>query len=321
MSKRSAHFYLFYGDNEFQKNIAIQNLKERLLAKENNLNFRVFYGEDIGNDISPIVEFIGSFPFMAEKKLAVIKNSEKIAPDLLNSLLDYLKKPADFLFIVFTAQKPNFEIELFRYIRECGNAIQFKQPKESETLMWIKKTARQMKIEIDQQACAYLYYLVGNNLYELYSELQKLLSYYGENSHIGVEEVKLIASYSKEHTIFDLIDSISSKRLIESLKILSAYLEREGKDKTLLILSLIIRQLNLLLKTKQILKMGGDIKKLQHQLQPYSFLAKRLMEQARLWTEKEIEDAFLLLAEADSRIKSGASASFVLEDLIISLCN
>ncbi len=319
MFQKIVPFYLFYGENEFQKNRAVEELKNRLLGKENTeLNYRIFYGDEISADISPVFNFINSFPFMSDKKIAVIKNVDKLSNDLLNRFLDYIQNPSDFVSIVFLAEKPDFRIKFFKYIKDSGNAIHFKQLNETETVAWIKKMAKEMGMEISQDVCVYLFLMVGNNLYELYSELQKLSSYYGNKGGIGVEEIKLIVSPSRDYSIFDLMDNVSFKRLPEALKSLSRYLEREGKEKALPVLSMLIRQLTLLQKTKLILKTGNR-KKLQKELHPYSFLINKFIDQARLWTEEEIQKAFDLFIEADSFIKAGRPPLLVLERLIISL--
>jgi len=319
---RISHFYLFYGENDFQKNMAIEELKEKLLGKEiSDFNFRIFYGDELSNDVSPIISFITSFPFVTEKKLAVVRKTDHISNESLKSILPYLKDPPEFAYIVFTAQKPDFNAEFFKYIKNSKNVIQFRQLSESETISWIKKMGKDMGIDISDEASSYLYYMVGNNLDELYSELQKLISYYGEGAKIGIEEIKFIVSFLRDYSIFDLVDSISSKRLSDSLRILNRYLEREGKEKALPVLSMIIRQLGLIQKTKLTLKMGGGIGKVQKLVQPYVFLAKKLIEQSHFWTEDEIERAFSLFLEADSLIKVGTPANIVLEKLIISLCS
>ena len=321
MFQKIAPFYLFYGENEFQKNRAVEDLKNRFLSKKNTeLNYRIFYGDEISADTSQVFNFINSFPFMSDKKIAVIKNVDKLSNELLNRFLDYIQNPPDFVSIVFIAEKPDFRIKFFKYIKDSGNAIYFKQLNETETVAWINKMAKEMGMEISQDGCVYLFLIVGNNLYELYSELQKLSSYYGNKGRIGVEEIKLVVSPSRDYSIFDLMDNVSFKRLPEALKSLSRYLEREGKEKALPVLSMLIRQLTLLQKTKLILKTGNR-KKLQKELHPYSFLINKFIEQARLWTEEEIEKAFDLFLEADSLIKSGRSPLLVLEQLIISLCS
>ncbi|RLB11574.1 MAG: DNA polymerase III subunit delta [Deltaproteobacteria bacterium] len=322
MFHKIAPFYLFYGENEFQKDKAVEELKNKILAKSSNieLNYRVFYADEISADTSSVFNFINSFPFMADKKIAVIKNVDKLSNELLDRFLNYIQNPSDFVSIVFLAEKPDFKISFFKYIKDSGNAIYFKQLNEAETIAWIHKTAKQMGLDISHDACVYLFLTVGNNLYELHSELQKLFSFYGKENKIGVEEIKSIISPSRDYSIFDLVDNVAFKRLPEALKALNNYLEREGKEKALLVLNMLIRQLTLLQKTKIVLR-TGDKKKLQKKLHLYSFLVNKLVEQNRFWTEEEIEKAFDLLSEADLLIKSGSPPTLVLEQLITSLCS
>jgi len=224
-------FYLFYGENEYQKNKVIEKIRKSLIPDDLlELNFRVFYGDEIGNDISPLVDFATSFPFMSEKKLIIVKRTDRISDSTLERLISYLERPADFSCIIFTVRKANFKSTFYKYIKEAGRAVHFKQLNEAQIISWIKKKANQMGMQIDEEACYHLYYTVGNNLEELYSELQKLLSYYGEST-IGINEVKFVVSPIKEYSIFDLMDSIFSRDLTKSLKRQCSSVEREGKEK------------------------------------------------------------------------------------------
>ncbi|RLB12456.1 MAG: DNA polymerase III subunit delta [Deltaproteobacteria bacterium] len=315
-------FYLFYGENEFYKNYVIEEIRKRFIPDEaRELDFQIFYADEMANDLSPVIEFVSSFPFMSDKKVAVLRDIDKIRSSALNTIIGYLNDPVEFACIIFTAQKPDFRVNFFKHIKDSKKAIQFKQFNEFETISWIKRKAKEMGIEMKHEACAYLYYIVGNNLYELNSEIQKLFSCYGKDSILGLDEVKFVASPLKDYTIFDLIDTISSKRLADSLRILNTYLEREGKEKVLSILGMLIRQFTLIQKTKAILQMGGDIKRVQKEVQPYLFLAKKLIKQSHFWTEEDIDDVFLRLSEADAYLKMGLSGSLVLEQLIISICS
>ncbi len=318
-------YYLFYGENDFQKNFIIEKIEKELIPNElRELNLRIFYADELANSISFFIDFAMSFPFMSHKKLVIVKDIDKINNSALNKLFDYLKNPAEFTCVIFCSYRPNFKINFFSYIRKSGRAVVFRSFSESQTISWIKGIAKQMSMEIKDEACSYLYYIIGNNLNELYSEIQKLFSYYGKDAIIGINEIKSIVSYIKDYDIFDLIDSISSKNLSESLKILNGYIQREGKDKMLLILGMLIRQFNLIQKTKTIINMGGDIKTLHKELYPYSFLAKKLIFQSSLWSDEEIEKVFEQMYKIDMYLKSKISliaGPTILEELIVSICS
>ena len=90
---------------------------------------------------------------------------------------------------------------------------------------WIKRTAEDLGLNIETQACAYLQQIVGNSSMDLYSELEKLYVRYG-SMNIGVDEVKELAIYSRIYTIFELMDEVS-KKSAKSLSLLNKFLEEE----------------------------------------------------------------------------------------------
>jgi DNA polymerase III delta subunit len=48
-------------------------------------------------------------------------------------------------------------------------------------------------------------------------------------------------------------------------------------------------------------------------------LANKLLDQARKWSVTDLERAFLLLYQADRRLKSGSQPRLVLDHLLLSL--
>ena len=97
--------------------------------------------------------------------------------------------------------------------------MNFTNLSEGQVVPWIKRTAGELGLRIDGEACAYLRQIVGNSLRELFAELEKLRLRYGEET-VGVEQVKELALHSRVYTIFELMKSVSERKCAKSLSIL-----------------------------------------------------------------------------------------------------
>jgi DNA polymerase-3 subunit delta len=221
--------------------------------------------------------------------------------------------------LIFVTAKPDFRKKFYKTIKKSGRAVHFKTLYDNQVVPWIMKMSREMGLNIDSRSCAYLQQIVGNRMRDLYSELEKIYLCYG-NTDVGLDETKKIAIYSRSYTIFELMDHVSFKQCSQAMSVLKRYMEEEGKDATLGILGMFIRQIKLLWQTKTIVKRGGGASDVSKDLKIHPFVAKKLEQQSKGWSADELEHAFDLLYQADGFLKKGSEGSLVLENVVLSIC-
>jgi DNA polymerase III delta subunit len=134
--------------------------------------------------------------------------------------------------------------------------------------------------------------------------------------------VKEAVTHSRVYTVFELMDAVSMKDCASSLRILKRYLEEEDpRDAPLGLISMLNRQVRLLWQAKGVLLKRGGAQEVQKKTGLSPFPARKLVEQAPRWTEKELKNALERLRRSDDRLKSGSSPRVILESLVLSLCS
>jgi DNA polymerase-3 subunit delta len=321
-----APFYLFYGPGEFRMERVLATLKTLLVPEAvRDFNLEVLYGDDkIGDQpVQPegIINKASSVPFLAERRLIILRRTESFTVDQLERFLPYLEKPSPSTCLIFISSKTNFNTKFYKKFRSEGAAVLFDEMKGKQIVPWIKKTAsEELGMAMDGEACAYLHAIAGNRPRELYSELEKLHLRYGKT--VSLDQVKEAVIHSRVYTVFELMDAVSTKDCGSSLRILKRYLEEEDpRDAPLGLISMLNRQVRLLWQAKTVLLKRGGTQELQKKTGISGFPAKKLIEQAPRWTEKELESALERLHWSDDRLKSGSSPRPILESLILSLCS
>lgn len=66
--------YLFYGNEQYLKNYYEKKLKNAILTSNPEMNFDIFEGKDI--DVDSIINSADTLPFLSDKRIVVIKESE-----------------------------------------------------------------------------------------------------------------------------------------------------------------------------------------------------------------------------------------------------
>jgi len=323
--KELSPVYLFYGPGEFRLEKVLDRLRETLVPDESlrdfNLNFFYAGKGNPGGAARPadVVEMARSIPFMSEKRLVVVRGAEAFPAASLEGFTAYLDDPVPSTCLVFVSAKPDFRKKFFRRLRDSDAAVNFRQLNENQVVPWIKKMAKELAVEVDDAACAYLQQIIGNRLRDLYAELEKLSLRHGKNP-VGIHEVKELAIHSRTYTVFELMDQISFRRGAESIVLLNRLLDEEGREGALKLLGMLNRQIGLLWGTLDVIKAGGRAAQISRRLGLRDFQVRPLIQQAKHWKERDLEDAYRLLRRADGLLKSSSPGGLVLENLVLSLC-
>ena len=315
---RLAPVYLFYGPGEFRMEKVLDQLKASLVPEgARELNLEILYGGE--TEPEKILEHARSLPFLAARRLIVVRRTESFSAEALARFLPYFQDPSPSTCLVFVTSKTDFNKPFYKTLRSLGWAVKFEELRDTQVVPWLVKTASEMGFKIQPQGAAYLHDVVGNKTRELYGELEKLSLRF--NGEVGIEQVRESVKNSRIYTIFELMNQIASRNKGASLLVLNRFLEEEDKrDAPLRVIGMLNRQIRLLWWTKPLVEKGTDTKGLMKQLgTPYQG-AVELLKQAKLWKADELEEAFELLYRADGQIKSGARPKPVLENLILSLC-
>jgi DNA polymerase-3 subunit delta len=286
-------FYLFYGPNEFRLERVLNRIRETFIPETSrDFNLRIFYGDK--TEPADIIDTARSLPFMSHSRLIIVRRTESLSPAALESYIPYLDRPVESTCLIFVSSKTDFKRKFYRKVRELG-------------------------LNIEDQACAYLQQLVGNRLMDLHAELEKLSLRFGKKV-VGLEEVRAVAIFSRIYTVFELMDEVSFKRRGESISVLNRLLEEEGSDGSLKVLGMLNRQIRLLWQAKTVSDKGGRAADVSRKIKLPSFLVSRIVQQSKHWETDDFERAFHLLYKADGLLKSGAHGRMVLENLVFSLC-
>ena len=310
--------YLFYGPNEFRLERVLNRIRETFIPETSrDFNLRIFYGDK--TEPANIIDTARSFPFMSHSRLIIVRRTESLSPAALESYIPYLDRPVESTCLIFVSSKTDFKRKFYRKVRELGQAVNFKNLSDRQVIPWIKKTAKELDLNIEDQACAYLQQLVGNRLMDLHAELEKLSLRFGKKV-VGLEEVRAVAIFSRIYTVFELMDEVSFKRRGESISVLNRLLEEEGIDGSLKVLGMLNRQIRLLWQAKTVSDKGGRAADVSRKTKLPSFLVSRIVQQSKHWKTDDFERAFHLMYKADGLLKSGAHGRMVLENLVFSLC-
>jgi len=307
-----------YGEETFLVERGVRQLLERALDPSlKDFNFNVFYGNETKG--VEILDAAQTLPMFAERRVVLVKRADALKADTLDSLLPYVRNPAATTCLVFTGAKIDQRKKFFQELKKQGCLVEFKRLYDNKLSGFIQSEAVSQGKTIDPAGAGLLSLLIGNNLQELSSQLEKLAVYCGPRPRITVEDVRTIASSSKAFTAFELARFLGMRDLQNALKSLGA-LFRNGEDAPLMIGAL-TRHFRQLWRIRELLDRRVPQADIGRELNIHTFFLGELVQQAKNFTRGELGRLFEELYRCDVASKTGGGQpATLMQGLVVGIC-
>lgn len=306
-----------YGDEAFLVERAARQLLDRAIdASLKDFNLNVFYGnESKGVDILDAAQ---TLPMFAERRAVVVKRAEQLKADALEVLLPYIKNPAAGTCLVLIGAKIDQRKKFFLELKKHGELVEFKRLYDNKLAGFIQSEAVIQGKPIDAPAAELLAALIGNNLQELCSQIEKLVVYAGTKPRILLDDVKVMASSSKAYTAFELARYLGLRDLPNAVKSLDA-LFLNGEEAPMMIGAL-TRHFRQMWRLRELLDLKKTAAEIGKELNINAYFLGDLLQQARNFSRREIKRIFDEFYRCDCESKTGGQPYALLHSLTMGIC-
>ena len=192
---------------------------------------------------------------------------------------------------------------LLRLMSPVAQVQGFTPPSGEALARWIKDLAQEKGASISPAAIGCLADSVGNDLWSLDQELEKL-SLYATGRSIQGTDVRSLVAQTREANIFAAVDAMIDGKPAIALRLLHR-LRQEGREVSTII-AMVERQLRLLTLARDSLDDGLSQRELGQRLGVSSqFVLRKTVDQARRHSWNDITWRYHRLLEADLAVKQG----------------
>jgi DNA polymerase-3 subunit delta len=163
--------------------------------------------------------------------------------------------------------------------------------------------AQDQGVDISPTAAKLLAELVGNKLWVLAGELDKLAAY-AQGRRIEGADVKALVSAAREVNVFAMVDAVVERRAPAALRLLRQQVAEGAQGGYLL--AMVVRQYRLIIQAKELSQSGITTPEIGQRLGIGSnFVLQRVLDQADRYTLSRLKAAYRRLLEADESVKRG----------------
>jgi len=307
-----------YGEESFLVDRATRLLLERAVDPSlRDFNYNVFYGnESKGVDIADTAQ---TLPMFAERRAVLVKRAESLTAAACEVLLPYILNPAPSTCLIFSGTKIDQRKKFFAELKKHGELVEFKRLYDNKLSAFIQSESTVHGKPIEPAAADLLSFLIGNNLQELSSQIEKLVVYAGSRPRITLEDVRTVASSSKAFTVFELARYLCVRDLHNALKSLDT-LFRNGEE-TPMMIGALSRHFRQLWRVREMLDRKAAKPDIGREVGINPYFLDDMIAQARNFGRGELRNIFIELYRCDLASKTGGGQPYTLmHGLVAGIC-
>jgi DNA polymerase-3 subunit delta len=309
--------YLFHGEESFLVDEALAKLIDAALDESQRaFNLDVLSANDV--DARDIVARASAFPMMAERRIVVVRDVERLGERDLELLQHYVEMPSPTTCLVLVAARADKRRKLFATIRKTGVAIEFKELYENQLPSWIEERVRRRRGTITPDGAKLLAAYVGSSLRDIENEIEKLFLYLGGKTGIAADDVATVVGFTREYNVFELQKAIGEKNIRRAAGILERILD--AGERLPLLISVLTSYFATLWKLADLRRRGVGDRDLAAEVRINPHFLKDYLDVLRRYSPAEIEQAFEHLLTADEQTKTtGADPKQIMHVLLVRL--
>jgi len=310
--------YYIFGEEPYLVERGVKLLLARAASPEfREFNLNIYYGTEAKGE--EIVAAAQTLPMFAERRVVVVKKSSALSAAALEMLSGYVQDPSPSTCLIFQGEKIDQRKKFFLDLKKTGRLVEYKRLFENQVGAFIRNETAVYGKRLEPAALEMLVHLVGNNLQELATQIEKVTTYVGERSTISVDDIRQVASDTKVDTVFDLANALGGKTLGKALRSLHTIL-RDG-EAPLMLLAMMTRHFRQLRLVRELLEKKMSSQEISKAAGIHPYFINGVIEQAKKYRLPEFEMIFERLYATDLALKtSGGRALDLMERLAMDLC-
>ncbi|MCX6785847.1 MAG: DNA polymerase III subunit delta [Candidatus Komeilibacteria bacterium] len=312
-------FIFLYGEDSYRSTQKLQEIKESFIKKTDpsGLNIIVFEGDDF--NLEKFNSAAAQGGFLVSKRLIIVKNllSGKVKKDLAEQLLELLErlKKSDNLFVFWEDGKADKRTILFKTLSADKKYTQEFEPLEPIPLTaWLKNYLNNNQGKISPAALQLLLAYLGNNLWQITGELDKLIAY-KNGGEISETDVKTFVAAKINENIFALTDAVAGGNKALAVKLLQEQLA--GGLNEIYLLTMLTRQFRLIAQMMPLAAAGQSESAIARLTKLHPFVVKKTLLLTKKFTLEKLKNIYGRLIKLDGQFKSTGLPPQTLLDLFI----
>jgi DNA polymerase-3 subunit delta len=299
--------YLLTGGDRPKIDRALHRLRERFGDEGTE---RVSARDATGEDVVAACNMMGLF---AAGRLVLVDDVEQWKVADVKAVLGYLAAPAPETVLVLVGEDVKKDAPLVKACAKAGQVLRYDVTKR-ELPKWVGDQFARHGVKATAEACRALVELVGEDVRELATEVEKLVAW-SENEPIEAEDVEELVAPRADVPPFVLTDAWGRREVGAVLAACESILERSTprSREVHALVGRIAAHVRRVAACQELDAEGIRARDAASQLKMHPFAAEKAFAQSRNYAPEELRDAVVTLADLDLGLKGASRLPVELE--------
>ena len=252
--------------------------------------------------------------FAVGARAVVVQHVESWKAADVKAVMSYLGDPAPSTVLALVGSGLKKDSPLAKVCAKTGELLFFEVPK-SKLPNWVAERFRALGGHVDRDACRLLVDVVGENVTELETEIEKLVTWAGDET-VDVAAVEALAAGRAEVPIFALTDAWGARDVPAVLRAAESILERPERtrrDEVTRISARFAGHVQLVREVQELAAEGLSAREAASRLRKNPYYVQKLFAQAGNFSPEELGYALARAAELDLAVKGRSKLPTELE--------
>ncbi len=309
--------YLFTGSDRPKIALALQRLRGRIGEEATE---QLHAGESSGEDAVAACNSLGLF--VTESRAVVVDGVEAWKAADAQAIEAYLAAPAPATVLALVGEGLKKDSALAKAVAKAGEVHAY-DVKKKDLPQWVGEQFARLGAAADRDACRALVEAVGDDVGDLASEIQKLVTW-ANGDQITRAVVEQLAVGRAETPIFAVTDAWGSRDVAATLRATESLLERSQRPRSgelIRLVASLVSHVGRGRKIAALIEEGVRPSEIATRLKVHPFVAEKSAKQAGNFSADELAQATVKLAELDAGAKGGSrlSAELQLERTLVEI--
>jgi DNA polymerase-3 subunit delta len=301
--------YLLAGTDRPKIDRALERLRRRF---EPDSVEHLSAADASGEDVVAACNALGLFADAG--RLIIVDAVEAWKAADAKAVASYLKAPAPATTLALVGGELKKDAPIAKAVAGAGEVLLWEVPKRG-LQRWVGEQFQVHSAKVEPEAARVLVELVGEDLYELATEIDKLATW-AAGERVGVDDVERLVAARGEATNFALTDAWGARDVAGVLRASESMLERSGDpySKTIpRLLGVLGSHVSRIRECQALEASGVSSKDAAARLKRNPYYVGKLYAQARNFSPEELREVTVRLADLDHALKGGSRLAPELE--------
>ena len=296
-----SNLLLFHGENNYLIRQAINDIKNKFISSEGDLNLKVFEARSMSSTMeSEIISACETPPFLGNQRLTIVRDFD--FKKSVENLLKFLEDLPQYTTLLVTSNKADARTKLFKFFKKHGEVHEFKDLKPSEFRHWLNGETNNRDIKLNPDALELLTTFTLGSCESAINELAKLKAYSNQKT-VTRQDVEILVHPDLHTSVFRLTDAIGERKIGSALSSLHDIVNRG--ENLIQIFFMIVRQFRILLNLQAYAIKKLSPASLAKELKLHPFVVQSSLRQLRNFSKVELLESYRRLLDIDTAVKKG----------------